>query len=169
MGRMGSFNANDLKKFQKELEKLDKNMDAFLQACTKELAARLLRLVKMRTPVGDYSGEPYACATGRQHKGHKVKGKVGGDLRRGWTGGQKSSAKGYANSLTVHHFGDAYVIEITNPVEYAPYVEYGHRTPDHRGWVSGHFMMTISERELKGMAPQLLEKKIAKLLRGALK
>lgn len=192
MGRMGSFNANDLKKFQKELEKLDKNMDAFLQACAKELAARLLGLVIKRTPVGDY-GKSYATDEDGNHvryKSGKNKGKVkkvsvkkGGTLRRGWTSASHEEAVAktgkkvpsneevmqYLNTLAVHHFGDAYVIEITNPVEYAPYVEYGHRTPDHKGWVAGHFMMSISERELKGMAPQLLEKKIAKLLRGALK
>lgn len=153
MGRMGSFNANDLKKFQKELEKLDKNMDAFLQACAKELAARLLRLVIKRTPVGDYP---------------KGSGKKGGTLRRGWTGGAKSSAKGYADSLAVHHFGDTYVVEIINPTWYAPFVEYGHRTPDHKGWVPGRFMMSISERELERIAPGVLEQKIEKLLRGVL-
>lgn len=104
MGRMGSFNADDLKKFQKELEKLDKNVDVFLQSCAKELAARLLRLVIKRTPVGDYP---------------KGSGKKGGTLRRGWTGEKRTSAKGYADSLAVHHFGDTYVIEIINPVEYA--------------------------------------------------
>ena len=51
----------------------------------------------------------------------------------------------------MRHEGGSYIIEIVNPVEYASYVEYGHRTADHNGWVSGHFMMTISEKELKGM------------------
>ncbi len=154
MGRMGSFDANDLKKFQKELEKLDKNMDAFMQACAKELAARLLRMVVKRTPVGEYP---------------KGSGKEGGTLRRGWTGEKRSSAKGYADSLTVHHFGDTYVIEIVNPVEYASYVEYGHRTANHKGWVKGKFMMTISEQELEKIAPKVLENKIKKYLGGCFK
>ena len=62
-------------------------------------------------------------------------GKKGGTLRRGWTGEKRASAQGYADSLTVNHFGDTYVIEIVNPVEYASYVEYGHRTANHSGWV----------------------------------
>lgn len=169
MGRMGSFQARDLERLRDELEKLDKNADAFLQSCAKELAARLLRLAVKRTPVGDYSGKPYACATGKQHKGHKVPGKVGGTLRRGWTGGSRLSVKGFADTLAVHHFGDSYVIEIVNQVEYATYVEYGHRTANHKGWVGGHFMMTISERELERIAPGVLEKKIEKHLRGCLK
>lgn len=152
MGRMGRFDADDLKKFQKELEKLDAN--AFLESCARELAARLLRLVIKRTPVGDYP---------------KNSGKMGGTLRRGWTGEKNSLAKAYADSLTVHHFADTYVIEIINPVEYATYVEYGHRTRDHKGWVKGCFMMTISERELERIAPKVLENKIKKYLEGCLK
>lgn len=57
-----------------------------------------------------------------------------------------------------------YQIEIINPVHYASYVEYGHRTRDHKGWVPGRFMLTISENELKTQAPKILEKKILKYL-----
>lgn len=43
-----------LKEFQEKLEKQQKEADAFIEGCAKELAARLLRMVVMRTPVGDY-------------------------------------------------------------------------------------------------------------------
>lgn len=49
------------------------------------------------------------------------------------------------------------------------YVEYGHRTADHRGWVKGHFMLAISEQELENIAPKVLERKIKKYLEGYLK
>lgn len=153
MGKMGKFDVSGLKDFQKQLEKLQKP-DAFVEACAKELAARLLRMVVKRTPVGEYP---------------KGTGKKGGTLRRGWTGEQRASANGYADSLTVHHFGDTYVIEIVNPIEYASYVEYGHRTPNHKGWVSGRFMMTISEQELQKIAPKVLENKVRKYLGGCMK
>lgn len=165
MGRMGKFDIDGLKKFRDELNKLQ-NPDKFVESCAKELAARLLRLVVKRTPVGDYSGDSYTCTSGKRHKGHKAKGKKGGTLRRGWTGEKRSAAQNYADSLTVHHFGDTYVIEIVNPVEYASYVEYGHRTANHSGWVRGHFMMTISEQELQKIAPKILENKIKKYLGG---
>lgn len=169
MGKMGKVNMQGLKDFQKQLEKLQ-NPDAFAEACIKELAARLLRLVIKRTPVGDYSGDPYTCASGKQHKGHKVPGKVGGTLRRGWTANSgQPSATGYAESMTVQHIGNTYVVEIVNPVEYASYTEYGHRTANHKGWVKGHFMMTISEQELQNIAPRVLEAKIKKYLGGTLK
>lgn len=150
MGRMGNFNIDGLKKFRDELNKLQ-DPDKFVEACAKELAARLLRMVVKRTPVGEYP---------------KSSGKKGGTLRRGWTGEKRSSAQNYADSLTVHHFGDTYVIEIVNPVEYASYVEYGHRTANHSGWVKGQFMMTISEQELQKIAPKVLENKIKKYLGG---
>ena len=153
MGRMGNVNIDGLKKFRDELNKLQ-DPDKFVEACAKELAARLLRMVVKRTPVGEYP---------------KSSGKKGGTLRRGWTGEKRSSAQNYADSLTVHHFGDTYVIEIVNPVEYASYVEYGHRTANHKGWVKGKFMMTISEQELEKIAPKVLENKIKKYLGGCLK
>ena len=153
MGRMGNFNIDGLKKFRDELNKLQ-DPDKFVEACAKELAARLLRMVVKRTPVGEYP---------------KSSGEKGGTLRRGWTGEKRSSAQNYADSLTVHHFGDTYVIEIVNPVEYASYVEYGHRTANHKGWVKGKFMMTISEQELEKIAPKVLENKIKKYLGGCLK
>lgn len=153
MAKMGKFDCKGLKDFQRQLEQLQ-NPDDFVESCAKELAARLLRLVVKRTPVGQYPASS---------------GKKGGTLRRGWTGSKRSSAEGYAEGLKVNHFGDTYVIEIVNPVEYASYVEYGHRTADHAGWVQGRFMMTISEQELEKIAPKVLENKIRKYLGGLMK
>lgn len=153
MGKMGKFNFRELKDFEKKLKSM-KDPDAFVESCAKELAARLLAKVIKRTPVGDYP---------------KSSGKKGGTLRRGWTGEKRASASAYVDSLTVHHFGDIYVIEIVNPVEYASYVEYGHRTANHKGWVSGVFMMTISEQELQEIAPKVLERKVKKYMEGLVK
>lgn len=151
MARCGSFDMGDFEKFADELNKLE-DSDVFMESCVKELAARLLRMVIKRTPVGTYSNGS---------------GKKGGTLRRGWTGSKsQSSAKGYAESMAVSHVGDNYVVEIVNPVEYASYVEYGHRTANHKGWVKGRFMMTISEKELETIAPKILERKIKRYLEG---
>lgn len=135
-------NDSDLKKLKRELEKQNKSVDDFIQSCAKELAARLLRIVTKRTPKGDYP---------------KGSGKKGGTLIRGWTTG------------TIIKEGSSYKIEIINPVEYASYVEYGHRTANHKGWVNGKFMMTISEQELEKIAPKVLENKIKKYLGGCMK
>lgn len=148
MARSGTINFRDFERIQNNLEKLNQEqVDLFIDACAKELAARLLAKVIKRTPVGDYPNSS---------------GKKGGTLRRGWTGGKTQSAVAYADSLSIHHFGDAYVIEIVNPVEYASYVEFGHRTSNHKGWVNGRFMLTISEQEIQNAAPAIIEKKLMK-------
>ena len=151
MSGTGNVNVNDLKRFRKNLEKHlgEYQIHPFLESCAKELAARLLAKVIKRTPVGEYP---------------KEKGKKGGTLRRGWTGGKTSGASAYVNSLKVHTFGGNYVIEIINPVEYASYVEFGHRTRGGNGWVEGKFMLTISEQEVQRDSAKILEKKLKQKL-----
>lgn len=151
MARNGDVDFRDLENFRRKLEEnLGGNqVDLFIEACAKELAARLLAKVIKRTPVGQYP---------------KSSGKKGGTLRRGWTNGKSQAANAYANSLKVNHFGDTFVIEIINPVEYASYVEFGHRTRGGAGWVEGKFMLTISEQEIERDAPKILENKLKKKL-----
>lgn len=185
MAGMGSFDLSGLINLQKELEKLQEQQDAFVESCTKELAARLLAKTIKRTPVGDYSHEVEVTAKrdSKKHKKGEVykkkvnpSGKKGGTLRRGWTSQKGSGSDGmktngaaqFVDTLKVNHFGDTYVIEIVNPVEYASYVEYGHRTANHKGWVRGRFMLTISEQEIEQAAPKILENKIKKFLGDAL-
>lgn len=156
---MASGGKVDFSNLQLFKEKLESNfsreqVDVFIESCAKELTARLLAKVVKRTPVGQYP---------------KVTGKVGGTLRRGWTGGKGQSGAAYADSLKVHRYGDAFVVEIVNPVEYASYVEFGHRTRGGDGWVEGRFMLTISENEIKRDAPKILENKVKKKLGEILK
>lgn len=154
MAKWGKCDYKQLKEFQKKLEKLQqKDFDKFCQATARELAARLLALVIKRTPVGDYSGSEYTCVSGQYHKGRYVKGKTGGTLRRGWTVGK------------ICKIGNTYQVEIINPVYYASYVEYGHRTADHSGWVQGHFMLTIAEQQLQAFMRGKLDKKLYDFLR----
>lgn len=152
MARWGKVDYEEFKKLQKNIENLSKklNMDAFCEACSKELAARLLALVIPATPVGKYP---------------KRGGKKGGTLRRGWGADTAQAAKAYVNGLKVTKQGNLYTIEIVNPVEYASYVEYGHRTKNG-GWVEGRYMLTASEEQLKTVAPRILQKKLDAYLKG---
>lgn len=132
---------SDLKVNTKGLEDFEKKIkqldrDAFFIAASKELAGRLLAMVTKRTPVGVYPHE------------------TGGTLRRGWV-----------HHLVVTKRALSYKIDILNPVEYASYVEYGHRTANGNGWVEGQFMLTISEEELRGQSKQILERKLDAWLR----
>lgn len=146
MAKWGSADFRELKKLQARLKQLSEtDYDLFCRACCKELAARLLSLVIPKTPVGQYPARS---------------GKKGGTLRRGWTAGKTANATAYAQSLRVTKSGKAYSIEIVNPVEYASYVEYGHRTRGGEGWVPGRYMLTVSEEKLRKMTPALLERKL---------
>ena len=147
MARAGRVDFSELKDFVKRVEKefSEDKVQKFVEACAKELAARLLTKVIKRTPVGVY------------------KNRVGGTLRRGWTAEEQQDVTAYVKSLNVIQNGDTYTIEIVNPVEYAPYVEFGHRTVNG-GWVEGLFMLTISEQEIREAAPKILEKKLQKEL-----
>lgn len=150
MARNGTVNLQELEAFRQKMEqKLGNNVHSFIEACAKELAARLLAKVIKRTPVGKYP---------------KGSGKKGGTLRRGWTAGKQQDATAYAKSLKIIRSGSKYTIEIINPVEYAPYVEYGHRTRGGKGWVNGKHMLTIPVQQIQQDAPRILENKLKKLL-----
>lgn len=136
----GKFDFRQVEHLQKQVEQIKNGRGQFCEDCVKELAANLLARVKKRTPVGLYQSGT---------------GMTGGTLRRNWTIGE------------IQKTGDTYTIEIINPTEYASYVEYGHRTANHSGWVPGQFMMTISECELQTAAPAILERKLQRWLEEA--
>lgn len=186
MAKSGKVDFRELREFQKQIQTQlsGQQLDLFIESCAKELAAKLLEQVIPRTPVGNYKVEVTVVAK-RDSKHHKKgesytkrvnpTGKVGGTLRRGWTGGKDIKPKEFAEQLSVTHSGDTYVIEVKNPVEYASYVEFGHRQMPGRyvpalgkrlvvGWVEGKKMLTVSEKEIRGVAPKVLEKKLKKKL-----
>ena len=162
MAKWGNCDYKQLQQLRDNLAKLQSvDLDKFCRDVSKELAARLLSLVIPRTPVGQYP---------------KASGKKGGTLRRGWTakthdeaagGGGKKGAAAYAGALPVSKTGNTYTVEIINPVEYASYVEFGHRTPGGNGWVPGQYFLTLSESDLERVAPAIIEKKLQALLREA--
>lgn len=186
-----SANYRQLTEFQRNIERLNNEQkEQFLQSCCKELAARLLAKVIKRTPVGKKpkaevktvkvigaSGKTRTMLSAEAARIEQYwSGYSGGTLRRGWTGGVDKNATEYANSLSVKKIGDKYHIDIINPVEYASYVEYGHRQNPGRyvpalgkrlkqGWVPGKFMLTISEAELNGMTDRILQAKLRKFMK----
>lgn len=140
---MASWGRADFEAFRDMQQKLQRlqniDMEAFCTECSKEIAARLLALVIQRTHTGRYPARS---------------GKVGGTLKRGWTA---------AADISVAKQGDNYIVIISNPVEYASYVEFGHRTRNG-GYVEPQYMLTISEEKLKNAIPALLERKIKRKL-----
>lgn len=176
MAKWGNCDYKQLQQLRENIAHLQGiDMDKFCKDMSKELARKLLQLVIRRTPVGRYDGETYTCAMGKTHQGHNVPGKNGGTLRRGWTaqthdeaesgsGSGLSKSAAYADTLPITKSGHTYTIEVINPVEYASYVEFGHRTPKG-GWVPGHYFLTLSEKDLEELAPAAIERKLELQLR----
>ncbi len=192
MAKWGNCEFKELKRFQERLEKMSKaNLQKFCKEVSRELAARLLSKVIRRTPVGDYSHTITVIAKrdGKKHKkGEKYtkrvnpSGKLGGTLRRGWTAKTQEEAESgtgktvskdkissWVDALPIKHIGNAYQIDVTNIVSYASYVENGHRTRGHNGWVEGKFMLTISEKEINTMLPKFIEQKLAEFINEVFK
>ena len=150
MGNAVKINLEGFKELEKSLTKIQKDVDDFIVSLSKEVAARLLAKVIRRTPVGQYK---------------KGSGKVGGTLRRGWTAGKKRAD--FVEGIQVNKRGSIYEVVIKNSVEYASYVEFGHRTRNHKGWVPGRFMLTISEQELEGDLERIIQNKLQKFIGGS--
>ena len=155
---------SELKKLRQSLEKA-RVSDEFCKGLAKELAARLLRKVVNRTPVGDYS-DTYEFVDAGDGKFLQESGKLGGELRRAWL---------TENTLEVRGNGGVYTITIQNSMFYASYVEYGHRQQPGRyvpainkklkePFTPGKFMLTKSEEEIRKMAPRFVEKKVEEWL-----
>lgn len=185
----GKMSVDGLEDLLKNLEDAQKLMDDFCEDCAKELAARLLALTVKRTPVGHApkltmpKGENTvkvkvkgangklqnrAFLTAEAARIQQIKlhwaGYTGGTLKRSWTAGE------------IVRTGKGYTVTVSNPTLYASYVEYGHRQKPGRyvpalgkrlkkGWVPGKYMLTMSEKEIRRIAPAVLERKINKFLK----
>jgi hypothetical protein len=172
------FDFHEFEKFAQRFQKMASSLDEFCRDISQQLAAELLRKCIKRTPVGQSVTQTergkartvqYRTKDGKK-KFHTVKGKKytftlhhGGTLRRGWA------------ASAVRKEGDTYVVEVSNSVLYAAYVEYGHRQEPGRfvpaigkrlkkSWVPGKFMMTISTNEVQNGMEAKIEHALAKYM-----
>ena len=161
MAKWGKAEFGELKELQEKLLEAEKQADEFCRVAARVLAARLLDEVLFYTPVGTY---PLSS------------GKNGGTLKRGWVSKTHEEAAGgggtptaqeataYAMSLPVTKNGNDFTIEVINPVEYASYVEYGHRTVNG-GYVKGQYFLTTAEQIVEMEKEQILQKELDKFLK----
>jgi len=184
----GSVEFGGLIELRDRLMQLQQDSDAFMQECADELCARLLAKVRKRTPVWNnkkllshlknIKGTKLKVkATGvdsefseraMQIYGEHWAGHVGGHLRRSW------------QTIAARKVGDTFVAILENNVEYAMYVEHGHRQTPGRyvpalgvrlkaNWVPGVHMLRISEDELRREIDAILQRKQEEWLRKMMK
>lgn len=80
-----------------------------------------------------------------------------GNLRRNW------------RIRTAGKQGNMFVSVILNSVQYASYVEYGHRTRGGKGWWEGKHMLQLSADEIQRTGPEYLSEQLFLWLKGAMK
>lgn len=161
MAKWGSADFKELQELADHLLELEKSLNEFCEIAARALARRLLELVRQSTPVGSY---PISS------------GKQGGTLHRGWVAethdeaaagsGTTTAAQAlkYAQSLEVEKSGHCYIVRVKNPVKYASYVEFGHRTVNG-GFVEGQYFLTTAEGILENEKDRILEKELTKFIK----
>ena len=183
MGNAVKINFKELEKFSKQLEKLAEETRWVIVELANEIAARLLRKVIKRTPVGIYGKQipvtkkiyRYEEIEGKKTKTGKTKRKRIDTGRTKTVMQSTSSKKGGTLRNQGWHVGpviksgETYSVEVFNSIEYASYEEFGHRTRNHKGWVKGQFMLTISEKELSENINVIIEKKLTELFKERFK
>lgn len=132
------FDISGLLKLQKDLEKLQAAIPPTREAIIKEMAKQFHQLVIRDTPFGQYP---------------KSSGKTGGTMRRGWT------------TTPMRTEGDRVEIDEINPVEYAPYVDYGHRTANHKGWVPGRHITQKAINLMQKNGQKIVDRHVERMLR----
>lgn len=89
---------------------------------------------------------------------------IGGTLQRGWTGGIDTSPQAYVERIPIKTDKYSCQLDIINPVNYAKYVEYGHRTRNN-GWVEGKFMLEKASNVVSTYKDSFVYDKIIMTLR----
>lgn len=141
----------ELKAFRDRLDGLagKTDLDAFYRQAAQELAARLLAMVKKRTPVGQKPvfDEPksvkFEVRSSQTVRKKAANGYVeyqrqvmrtrsfltrsGYILAKYWSDYKGGELRKNWTVTEIRKNGDAYEIEVINPTEYASYVEFGHR------------------------------------------
>ena len=164
MAKWGSCDFGQLKKLADRLDKLEAgDLDAFTESVAKDLGARLLRLVKERTPKGVKPEWVDPDILQKYWSGY-----VGGTLIKAW------------KVLPVEKQGNDYIVTIVNNTEYASYVETGHVTPKHLvdqkyvpaigktikyHWVPGRHMLKLSLEDLEQHRYEWVAKKLNRFLK----
>ncbi len=139
---MAGMGCSQLIALQKKLQTFQKSgQEQICRESAEELADKLLKAVKKRTPLEGYPP-----------------GNVppGNTLREGWI------------LSDIRRQGNRYVVTISNPIEYASHVEYGYQDDKNVKWVPGRFMLAISLRELQSVSSAFLREKLEEKLKGVL-
>lgn len=146
-----SIDISGLKELRKQFENAEKHAHEFVEDEVKELTALLL--------IGATDDTPEVTSNMARHwTNHKEGFVTSAPKPRDWV-----------KTQTVNKNGNVYSLDVLNNAEYAPYVEWGHRTKGGKGWVGGQFILTINVARLQKRANGIIKQDLEAFLRKYLK
>ena len=159
-------NFSALKKFEADLKALEQNKDIFMRQMAKELARIFEAKVRKRTPVS----EGIFIVVGKYKRGKKK----GMPILEKETGGGKLRAAWHTTDIIKHR--NYYLTSVLNNMEYASYVENGHRQRVGRyvpvlgktlkkNFVEGQHMMKLSAELIEKEGAEYLQNQFYEFLR----
>jgi len=162
-----SLDCSEFKKWRDKLVKMEREYDAFLKSFLLEMGLRALAKTKKNTPVDtgllrnswQLGDSNYTIQT-------KSNGNGGIDVYTDINNASYSKA----SVKSVIRKGDLLEITIYNPIEYASFIEYGHRQivgkyvpilgkKLKQPWVVGKYMATIAIKEIEDQIPTRFEER----------
>lgn len=152
MGKNYKFDYSQFQNYVKDFENVQKEFETFLKTFLLQQAQKVVRSTKIRTPVDTGTLRNSWCI-GNETKAirYNKNGKV--------TRTDYQSA--FANKATIDDVqlvGDTLQVTISNPMEYASYIEYGQRS------YLGRYMLTISMDKISAAMAGRFEKEFKKFL-----
>lgn len=152
MGKNYKFDYSQFQNYVKDFENVQKEFEIFLKTFLLQQGQRVVRSTKLKTPVDTGTLRNSWCI-GNETKAirYDKNGKV--------TGTDYQSA--FANEATIDDvqiIGDTLQVTISNPMEYASYIEYGQRS------YLGRYMLTISMDEISAAMSGRFEKEFKNFL-----
>lgn len=159
---MSGFDFGGMRELQQQTRRMEEDFDRFIRRFLLRQALDALARTKANTPVD----------TGLLRAAWTVGDGVSA-ARGQWSASAKKMqytedvASSTADTLqSVRRVGDALIITIINPVEYASFVEYGHMTRNRKRWIEGRFMCTLAIDDVAKLIPQRFEAEFTTWVRG---
>ena len=151
---------SEFDKLKKSYESLEKDFNKFLYSFLIEMAERIIAKTKLKTPV-DTGALRNAWAV----ETDKVTAKT--EMRTSKRTGKLKETTSYTQEgkIITSGSGKELTVILSNPMEYATDIEYGHRivsgsgeNKTEIGWYNGHFMLKTSIDEIEKQMPLRFER-----------
>ena len=144
--------------FRNKLKKISDEFDMFLKKFLIKQALDVLAKTKKESPTDTgllknswTIGNQGAAIRSRVLKSGKNKGKI-------QYSSVDSAFENNASIDNVQRDGDTLKVTISNNVEYAKYVEFGHMDRGHKKWVEGKFMCSLAIIDVKKKMPKRFQR-----------